>query len=235
MAEPVSGKNLPLILRGLRALFQGFAVPDPAFAGIAGEFEILREFEGVNGASVFAEAAEHAAAQVVGEVGEFLAAGVLVAGAGNHNQILRTRQRAQVAGNAHGLVRVGVNVQARRSAVALGHLRPLQRILLGIDLLGILVPERDLQSLQQINEEDFAQKTRHAHDAASIPLNRRIAQTCAQPSPASNPSADDLPFPTSKLTARTWIVDRKGRSGWELFEGFVRTNKQRGCYEGLFH
>src|SRR6202035_6191165 len=83
------------VLRRLRTLLQRFAVPDPAFAGVAGEFEVLGEFEGVDGTSVFAEAAEHAAAQVVGEVGEFLAAGVLVARAGDHDQVLRAGEGAK--------------------------------------------------------------------------------------------------------------------------------------------
>src|SRR5579863_10738800 len=50
-ADPCVGKylgrmyQLPLILRRLRTFFQRLAVPDPAFAGVAGEFEILRQFE----------------------------------------------------------------------------------------------------------------------------------------------------------------------------------------------
>src|ERR1700722_2291950 len=159
---------LLFILRGLRTLFQRFAVPDPALAGVAGEFEILGEFEGVDGAGVFAEAAEHAAAKIVGEVGELLAAGVLVAGAGDDDEIFRAGHGAQVAGNAHGLVGIGVDVEARGAAITLGDLRTLQRILLGIDLLGILIKEGDLQTLKEIDEEDFAQQARHAHDGVRI-------------------------------------------------------------------
>ena len=160
--------GLLLILRRLRTFFQRLAVPDPAFAGVAGEFEILREFERVDGTGIFAEAAEHAAAQVVGEVGEFLAAGLLVARAGDHDQIFRAGQRAQVAGDAHGLVGVRIDVEPGRAAIALGHLRPLHGILLGIDFLGILIAEGDLQSLQKVDKKNFAEQAWHAHIGVSI-------------------------------------------------------------------
>ena len=156
------------VLRGLRALFQRFAVPDPALAAVAGQFEILGEFEGVDGAGIFAEAAEHAAAEIVGEVGELLAAGVLVARAGDDDEIFRAGHGAQVAGDAHGLVGIGIDVEARRSAITLGNLRTLQRILLGVDLFGVLIEKGDLQALKEIDEEDFAQQARHAHDGGSI-------------------------------------------------------------------
>src|ERR1051326_403554 len=54
------GSTLALILSWLRTFFQRLAIPYPAFAGETREFEILREFEGIDGAGVFAEAAEHA-------------------------------------------------------------------------------------------------------------------------------------------------------------------------------
>src|SRR5260370_36162397 len=62
--------------RGLRTFFQRLAIPDPAFASIAGEFEILRKFERVDGTGVRAEAAKHAAAQGGGELSERPAAGL---------------------------------------------------------------------------------------------------------------------------------------------------------------
>jgi hypothetical protein len=164
--------RLLLVLRRLRTFFQRLAIPDPAFASVAGEFEILREFEGIDGTSVLAEATEHAAAQVVGEVGQFLAAGLLVARARYHDQIFRASQRAQVTGDTHGLVGIGINIQPRRAPVPLRHLRPLQGILLGIDLLGILVAERDLQPLKQVDQKNFAEQALHSHDDASISLGR---------------------------------------------------------------
>src|SRR5437879_13507505 len=83
------------ILRGLRTLLQHLAVPDGAFASVAGELEVLSELKGIGRTGVLAEAAKHAAAQVVGEVGKFFAAGFLVAPGREHGQGLRTRQRGQ--------------------------------------------------------------------------------------------------------------------------------------------
>src|SRR5207244_11883365 len=94
---------LPILSR-LRTLLQHLAVPDGAFAGVAGELEVLSELKGIGRTGVLAEAAKHAAAQVVGEVGKFFAAGLLIALAGDHDQILRTPQRAQVAGHGNGLI-----------------------------------------------------------------------------------------------------------------------------------
>src|SRR5260370_27691996 len=89
--------------RGLRTLVQRLAIPDPAFASIAGQFEILRKFERVDGTGVLAEAAEHAAAQVVGEVGEFLAAGGVLAGPGEHAKILPAGPPPHAAPTPHAL------------------------------------------------------------------------------------------------------------------------------------
>jgi hypothetical protein len=177
-------RELLLVLRRLRTFFQGLAVPDPAFSGVAGEFEILREFEGIDGACVFAEAAEHAAAQIIGKVGKFFAAGLFVARARYHDQILRTGQRAQIAGDAHGLVGIGIHIQPRRATVTLGHLRPLHGILLGIDFLGILIAEGNLQPLKQVDEKNFAEQVLHSHDEASISLARyglpvAVSRVCA--------------------------------------------------------
>src|SRR6266851_3575615 len=171
--------ELLTVLRGLRAFFKRLAVPDPTLAGVAGELEILRQFESVDRTGVLAQAAEHAAAQVVGEIGKFLAAGLLVALARDHDQIFGTSQRTQIAGNAHGLIRVGVHVEARCAAITLGHLRPFQRILLGIDFLGILIAERNLQSLKQIDQEDFAEQAWHPHIGVSIPLTRESPKAAA--------------------------------------------------------
>src|SRR5208337_2091328 len=98
-------------------------------------------------AGILAEAAEHAAAQVVGEVGQFLAARVGVALATYHNQVLGTGQRTQVARNAQRFVGIGIVVEAGRAAEPLGDLRSLQRILLGDGFLRILVAKGDLQAL----------------------------------------------------------------------------------------
>src|SRR6266853_252538 len=131
---------------GLRTLLERLEVPDHAFARVVRELEILGEFKGVGRASIFAQAAEHATAQVVGEFQELFAAGFFIALAGNNNQVFRAGHRTQVAGNAESLVRIRVNVQPRRAPVPLGYLRPLQGILLSINFLGMLISERHAKS-----------------------------------------------------------------------------------------
>ena len=170
--------SLPAVQGGLGTFFQRRAIPDPALARVAGQFEILREFERIGGTRVFAQSAEHTAAQIVSEVGQLFAAGFFVAFARDHDQVLGARQRAKVARNAHGLVRVGVHVEPRRSSVALRNLRPLQRILLGVDLLGILIAKGDLQPLKEVDQEDFAEQARHAHDGVSISPKSRFPKPC---------------------------------------------------------
>jgi hypothetical protein len=66
--QPHLGEGLLLSVHGgLRTLLERLEVPDHAFASVVRELEILGEFKGVGRASIFAEAAEHATAQVVGE------------------------------------------------------------------------------------------------------------------------------------------------------------------------
>src|ERR1700733_7490224 len=68
---------LPSILRRLRTLLQHLAVPDRAFASVAGQLEILRQLQRVGRTSVLAQSAKHAAAQVVSESRQLLAPGLL--------------------------------------------------------------------------------------------------------------------------------------------------------------
>ena len=75
---------------GLRTALQRLEVPDHAFAIVAGELEILSEFEGIGGAGIFTEAAEHAAAQVVGKLDQLFAPGLFIALAGDDDQVLGT-------------------------------------------------------------------------------------------------------------------------------------------------
>ena len=83
--------------------------------------------------------------------------------------MLGTGESTEVAGNAQGLVGVGIDVQAGSAAVSFGHLRPLERVLLGIDFLRILVLEGDTQTLDQVDHQHFAQQARDPH-AVRIPL-----------------------------------------------------------------
>ena len=148
---------------GLRSTLECLTVPDHAFAGVVGEFEILRELKGIGWTGIFAESTEHAAAEIVGEIGEFLAAGFLIALARNDNEVLGTCERAKVTGNAEGLVGIGIDVEPRRAAVALGDLGPLQRILLGVDFFRILVAERDAESFDQVDQE-------HLRTSSGMPI-----------------------------------------------------------------
>src|SRR6266852_8519572 len=60
-----SGRGLLSVHGGLRTLFERLEVPDHAFASVVRELEILGKFERISRASIFAQAAEHATAQVV--------------------------------------------------------------------------------------------------------------------------------------------------------------------------
>src|SRR5713226_936572 len=137
----------------LRTLFERLEIPDHAFAGVVRELEILGKFERIGRASIFAQAAEHATAQVVGEFHELFAAGFFIALAGNNDQVFRTSHCAQIAGNAESLVGVWIDVQPRRAPVALGNLRALQRILLGVYVLRMLISERHAKSLHQVQQK----------------------------------------------------------------------------------
>src|SRR5271155_4595905 len=92
--------GLASVLSRLGTFFEHLAVPDGAFAGVAGQLEILRQLERVHGAGILAEAAEHAAGCVVDEGGQLLAPGHLAALTGDYDQCLGASERAQIAGDA---------------------------------------------------------------------------------------------------------------------------------------
>ena len=56
--------------------------------------KLLSEFQRVHRAGILAEAAEHAARGVVGEISQFLASSLLIALASHHDESFRTCQRA---------------------------------------------------------------------------------------------------------------------------------------------
>ena len=95
--------------------------------------------------------------------------------------MLGASQRAQVAGDAHGLVGIGIDVQPGRSTIALRHLWTLQRILLGVDLLWVLIAKGDFQTLEQIDEEDFAQQAGHPHIELKDIIIVLIAEVAPEP------------------------------------------------------
>ena len=90
--------------------FQRSPVPYPTVPRIAGELKILRQFQRIRRTRILAQPAKHAAAQIVGKVGEFFAAGLLIAFARNHNQIFWTSQRTQVARNTQSFIRIGIYI-----------------------------------------------------------------------------------------------------------------------------
>ena len=78
-------------------------------------------------------------------------------------------ERAQVTGNAESLVGIWVNVESRCAAITFRNLRSLERILFGINLLGMLIAEGHTKALHQVHEKDFSENLRHSHNVHSIP------------------------------------------------------------------
>ena len=70
-------------------------------------------------------------------VSDLLACGIALPT--HFDAVLRTGQRAQVAGDAQRFTRYRIVVQARRAAESLGDLRPLLGILLGVIRRGTLI------------------------------------------------------------------------------------------------
>ena len=145
--------------------FQAVAIPDGAFAAVLSHLEILSQFQAIGGASIFAEAAKHAARSVVGKGGENFAASGVVAQPANNNQIFGAREGAKIAGDAQRLTGFGIHVQARRAAVTLGNHGAFLRILLGVNVFGILVAESDPHALEQVDQEYFFQEFVHRKDS----------------------------------------------------------------------
>jgi hypothetical protein len=152
---------LARVMRRGRANFQTVPVPDGAFAAETGHLEILRQFQAISWAGVFAQTAEHAARSVIRKCSQNFAPCGVVPQPSHHNQIFRACQRAQIAGNAKRFAGFGIDVQSRRPAIPLGHHRPLLRILLGGNVLRSLVTERDPHALEQVHQEDASQQFSH--------------------------------------------------------------------------
>ncbi len=159
------GMVLLAIYRGLRTFFERLHVPDHALACVVRKLEILRQLERIRRTGILAQAAKHATAKIVGEGHEFLAPRLLVALARHHDQIFRARNSAQVARDTKCLVGIRVNVQAWSAPVSFRHLRPFQRILLGVDLFGILVAKGNEQTLHQVEQKNLPQYCSQPHTA----------------------------------------------------------------------
>ena len=149
------------ISRRRRSLLQAMAVPNRPFAGIGGHLKILRQFQTIGGTSILAKAAKHAARGVVGKRGKHFAARGIVALPANYNQVFRAGQRTKIARDAQRFAGFWTVIEPRRTAIALGNHRPLQRILLGIDVLWILRAERQQQALPEVHHKHAAKYFHH--------------------------------------------------------------------------
>src|SRR6266436_2603709 len=154
--------SLAGVARWCRALFEPVPVPDGAFAREIRHLKILRQFQRIRRARILAQPAEHAARSVIREKSEHLAPRRVIPLPAHHNQVLRARQRAQIAADAQRLARFRIIVQPRCAPVPLRHHRPLQRILLRHNVLGILRPKGDRQALQKIYLKQSFQEFPHA-------------------------------------------------------------------------
>src|ERR1035441_9927640 len=163
-----------------------------ALTAVERHLVILAQLQGVGGASLGAQAAEHAAAQVVSPRDDFFALGRGIALALHHDELLGTGQRAQVANDAQRLAGIRIRVQARLPAETLEDHRALQRILLSNCLTGRLIVERNLEALYQINQENLAKQRIQLHcstpsiAADSCGMANQIAVAISTPKPVGS-------------------------------------------------
>src|SRR5208337_2965527 len=100
--------------------------------------------------------------KVIGEGRQSLLA-VLGPCPSHHDQVFRTSQRAEVAGDAECLAGFRVVVQARGAPVAFRDHGALQRILFSAGGAGALVGKRQPQALNEVNQEDATNKISQSH------------------------------------------------------------------------
>src|SRR6266481_4010351 len=132
-------------------LFEAVTIPDRAFAREVGHFEILRQFQRIYGASIFAESAEHASRSIIGESRQHFPSRGVVTLPAYHDQVLRAGQRAQIAANTQRLVRLRIIVEPRRPAIPLRH-----------HVLRMLRSKRDREAFQKIHLKQALQEFPHA-------------------------------------------------------------------------
>ena len=153
------------------------AVPDCAFARVGGHLEILREFQAIGGTGILTKPAEHAAGGVVGKCRQDFASRGIVALPADDDQILGTSEGAKVAGYTQCFAGFRVDIEARRAAIALRNHRPLQRILLGIDVLWVLRAKGEQQAFPEIDHKHPAKYLDHSWlvCGSRVALSRRSA------------------------------------------------------------
>src|SRR5215813_8260306 len=83
------------------------------------------------------------------------------------------RQCAKIAGDAESFISVGIDIEPWCAPKAFSYSGPLRRILLRVDVLRILVAERDPQRLKQINQQDLLEESAH-----KVPQGRGHALYC---------------------------------------------------------
>jgi hypothetical protein len=137
------------------------AVPNRSFARVGGHLEILRKFEAIGRAGILAQSTKHAARGVVGERRQDFAPGRVVALPADDNQIFRAGQRAKIACNAQSFACFWIDIEPRRAAIPLRDHGPLQRILLRINVFGILRTEGQQQALPEIDHKHAANYFHH--------------------------------------------------------------------------
>ena len=111
---------------------------------------------------------------VVGEGGQDLAARGIIALPADHDQIFRAGQGAEIAGDAQRFAGLRIDVEARGAAIALGHHGPLERILLGVNILGILVAEGHPHALGQVHKKKLPEQI--LHRVRSVPPHSGIVK-----------------------------------------------------------
>ena len=89
----------------------------------------------------------------------------------NDDQIFRARERAQIARDAKRFSGFRIHVQARRAAVSLRDHGPLEGILLGINIFGVLRAEGQNHALPEIRQEQPLQDCVHgASLSVKVPI-----------------------------------------------------------------
>src|SRR5687767_5609242 len=158
LSQPCKTIVLSFELPRLAPLLKHLAVPDEAGARVGRQLELLRQLQAGRGARLLAERAEHAARGVEDELVEHLLLARLAADRhldvhrDDVDAVLGARERAEVAGDAQRLVRLGVHVQPRRAVEARRDLRAHRRVLLGVDAEAahrVLVRQRAEVELQR--------------------------------------------------------------------------------------
>src|SRR5215472_5817946 len=173
-----------------RSFLEHLSIPDSAFACIGRQLEVLCQFKSIHWTRILTEPTEHAARKVVGKRRQVLAVGLLVPNTRHDNQVFRAGQRAKIAGDAESFIIVGINIEPWCAPITFSYFRPLGRVLLSVNVLWILIAERDPKRLKQIHQQDLLCESAHKLPprAASYPTTFYIyILTTSASSPGNSP------------------------------------------------